>query len=169
MKNKVHSLRFTVYSILFALLTVNCTLYTFCYAQIISSSELINNAKEYDGKVVTFEGEVIGDVMVRGDFAWVNLSDISNAIGIWMPADLARQIAYTGSYKSKGDALEVAGTFHRACPEHGGDLDIHALSLRKTDAGRLIKERVNQSKKVYVFILLGVLGLAWILTLLKHK
>ena len=31
-----------------------------CYAQPVSSIELINNAKLYDGKTVTYEGEVIG-------------------------------------------------------------------------------------------------------------
>ncbi len=139
------------------------------FAQPVSSADLINDAKEYDGKIVTFEGEVIGDVMMRRDFAWVNLNDGNNAIGIWMPKDLTLQIEYTGSYKSIGDCLEVSGVFHRACPEHGGDLDIHAMSIRKTASGRIVKENVSQNKKNHVFILLGVLGLVWILTLLKHK
>lgn len=97
-----------------------------CYAPPLSSTELINNAKEYDGKSVVYTGEVIGDVMVRGDFVWVNLNDGENAIGIWLDKETAKEIQFTGSYRAKGDRLEVTGVFHRACIQHGGDLDIHA-------------------------------------------
>jgi len=45
------------------------------FAQSLSSSELIRNAKEYDGKLIVYSGEVIGDVMLRGEFAWVNIND----------------------------------------------------------------------------------------------
>ncbi|MFA5144837.1 MAG: DNA-binding protein [Candidatus Omnitrophota bacterium] len=140
-----------------------------CSAQPISSSELINNAKQYDGKIVVYEGEVIGDVMARGDHAWVNINDGENAIGIWINSSLAKDIAYTGSYKSVGDGIEVTGVFHRACAEHGGDLDIHAQAIRKTTSGRNIREKLNPGKRNFVIVLLGVFCLVWILTLLKRK
>lgn len=139
------------------------------FAQGISSSELINNAKLYDGKVVTFKGEVIGEVMPRGDFAWVNVHDGTNALGIWVPLTLAKGILYTGSYKAKGDVIEVSGIFNRACFEHGGDLDIHAQTLRKIAQGRSVQERLNPSKANQALILLGVLILIWILTLFLRK
>lgn len=140
-----------------------------CYAQPVSSSEMINNAKLYDGKVVTYTGEVIGDIMARSDYAWMNVNDGKNAIGIWLKASLAEDISYTGSYKSIGDVVEISGVFHHACPEHGGDLDIHAISIRKIATGRLIQERLNQGKKRFSIILLGILSVVWILTLLKRK
>ena len=112
---------------------------------------------------------MIGDIMVRGDYAWVNVNDGKNAIGIWIDASLANDIAYKGSYKSKGDWLEVAGILHRACPQHGGDLDIHALAVRKTGPGRAMNERMVSGKKNFAIILFGVLCLIWILKLLKRK
>jgi len=139
------------------------------FAQSVSSTELINNAKVYDGKVVVYEGEVIGDIMVRGDYAWINVNDGQNAIGIWMDKDLTKDILYTGSHKFKGDWIEVAGIFHRACLEHGGDLDIHAQAVRKLRPGRQIIERLNISKRNLVFVLLGVLCLVWILKQLKLR
>jgi len=151
-----------------ALLTLNCKLPT-VYAQPISSLELINNAKQYDGQVVVFEGEAVGEVMVRGNYAWVNLNDGSNAIGAWMPKDLAENIKYAGSYKQRGDWAEVVGIFHRACPEHGGDLDIHTQSLKKTLPGRAIQRRLNTNKRNLVFILSGVLIAVWILRLLQRE
>ena len=139
------------------------------YTQSVSSTELINNAKLYDGKIVTYEGEVIGDIMVRGEYAWVNVNDGQNAIGIWLDNNLTKDISYTGSYKSRGDLVEISGVFQRACLEHGGDLDIHAQAFRKVRQGRLIIERLNISKRNLVFVLLGVLCLVWILKLLKLK
>jgi hypothetical protein len=87
-----------------------------CYAQPISSNELINNTRQYDGETVVFEGEVIGDVMVRGEYAWININDGKSAIGIWLKKDLAEDILYTGNYKSKGDWVEVTGRgFRYSC------------------------------------------------------
>jgi hypothetical protein len=144
-------------------------LYATCFAQPISSSELINNAKQYDGKTVVYKGEVIGDVMRRGNYAWINANDGENAIGIWLPVNLTKEIAYTGSYKSIGDEIEITGVFHRACPEHGGDLDIHAQVMRKIDSGKPAQDKLNTSKRNQAIVLLGILGLLWILTLFKHK
>jgi hypothetical protein len=146
-----------------------CLFFHSAYAQSLTSSELINNAKGYDGRIVVYKGEVIGDLMKRGDFAWANVNDGINAIGIWLPVSLSQEIIYTGSYKAKGDIIEVSGVFNRACSEHGGDLDIHAQTLRKIDSGRLIREKFNTAKGNQALILLGVLFLVWILTLFLRK
>jgi hypothetical protein len=150
------------------LYTLHFTHYT-AFAQGISSSELIDKAKEYEGKTVVYEGEVIGEVMARGDFAWVNLYDGNNAIGIWLPKNLTQDIVYAGGYQSQGDRLEVVGVFQRACPEHGGDLDIHAQAVRKTDSGRLSLEKLNLAKRNLALILGAVLVLIWILSLLRRR
>lgn len=149
------------------LYALHFTLYTTAYAQSISSAELINNAKLYDGKAVIYEGEVIGDIMVRGEYAWINVNDGQNAIGIWLDKNLTRDILFTGSYKSKGEWLEISGIFQRACLGHGGDLDIHALAIRKIRPGRQTIERLNISKKNRALVLLGVLCLVAVLKLLK--
>ena len=154
---------------LFLFLAFNFLPSAYCNAQSVSSSELINNAKQYDGQTVVFAGEVIGDIMVRGDFAWMNVYDGPNAIGIWINRVMTSDILLTGSYKAKGDVVEVTGTFNRACPLHGGDLDIHALSLRKISQGKEMRERLNTDKRNQALILLGILGLVWILTLLKRR
>jgi len=130
-----------------------------CYSQ-VSSTDLINNAKQYDGQEIVYIGEVIGDVMVRGKFAWVNVNDTKNAIGIWLAADLVKEISYTGSYKSKGDIVEVKGKFNRTCLEHGGDLDIHAQSLQIIKKGENVDEVISPRKiKVAIAFLIICLTL----------
>lgn len=132
-------------------------------AAAVSSTELINNARQYDGKTVVYEGEVIGEVLLRGEHAWMNINDGLNAIGVWVKRDMARDITHSGSYRAKGDWVSVAGIFHRACPEHGGDLDIHATELRRIGAGRIIKQHLNITKRNLSLVLLGLLCLVLIL------
>ncbi len=140
-----------------------------CYAKDVSSAELINNAKQYDGKEVIYKGEVIGDIMMRKEFVWININDGVNAIGIWSKKDLAKGILYTGSYKSSGDIVEVRGVFHRACLEHGGDLDIHIEELSKISSGMVITEKISFAKRNWAFILLGMLCILAVLSRLKLK
>jgi hypothetical protein len=82
---------------------------------------------------------------------------------------LLKDIAYTGAYKSKGDWLEITGVFHRACPEHGGDLDIHAQGIRKINNGCAITHKLNIDKRNLAVALLGILGITWILTRLIKR
>ncbi len=138
-------------------------------AQSISSTELINNAKQYDGKIVHYQGEVIGDIMKRGDHAWININDGQNAIGIWIENSSAKDIVYTGGYKIKGDVLGLTGTFHRACIEHGGDLDIHAQSATKITSGSQIYEELDFNKIKAAVILSGILLILFLWNLLNRK
>jgi len=140
-----------------------------CYAGDASSAEFINNARQYDGKEVLYKGEVIGDIMTRKEFVWINVNDGANAIGVWSDRNLVKEILYTGSYKSRGDTVEVKGVFHRACLEHGGDLDIHAETLRIVEPGAVIKEKLDIVKRKTAFILLGALCIVALLSRLKYK
>ena len=143
--------------------------FSLAYAQSQTSEELIKNYRLYEGKPVVFSGEVIGDVMLRGDHAWVNVNDGLNAIGVWMPSELARQIQSSGSYKSKGDFVEVTGIFNHSCSQHGGDLDIHAQALRRLNPGSIVRERLNPGKRDLAVILGAILCLVSILSLLNRK
>ena len=122
-----------------------------CYAQTFTSLDLLNNAKQHDGKVINYEGEVIGDVMIRGDYAWLHVNDRTIAIGIWAPKTMAQDIRYAGNYQNKGDIVEVSGTFHRSCLEHGGDLDVHASEIKTITPGSLVIWPISR-KKVYIGI-----------------
>jgi len=146
----------------FLLLLVLCLMSTVsssnCYAQTPTSLELINNAKQYDGKTVDYRGEVIGDVMIRGDYAWLHVNDGIIAIGIWAPKTMVQDIRYAGNYQKKGDIIEVSGVFHRSCLEHGGDLDIHALEIKKITPGSSAIQPVSRIKAYFgVYSLILVL------------
>lgn len=118
-----------------------------CFAEEITNyNDLIENGKLLDGSEVTIKGEAIGEPMKRGEYTWVNISDGSNAMGIWLKSSDAQKINLYGNNKTKGDTVKILGEFHRACAEHGGDMDIHSLSIEIAEKGYLINKSVNLSK-----------------------
>ena len=119
----------------------------------VGSNELIDHAIDYDKKEIVYSGEVIGDIMNRGQNCWINVSDGDNAIGVWADISSAENIEYKGSYRYKGDEVKVTGVFNKACPEHGGDLDIHAQKIEITEKGYVNKRPVN----VYFILIAGIL------------
>ncbi len=70
-------------------------------AKPIDSNTLINNAFKYDGKFIEFQGEAIGEIMKRGNYAWVNIHDGSNAIGVFLKYEDAKKIKYLGKRRGK--------------------------------------------------------------------
>lgn len=105
----------------------------------VSSNDLIDHAKDYDGQTVVYEGEVLGDILYREDHAWLAVSDGNNTIGVYVTVEQAKQISVVGGYGKRGDTIRVVGIFHRACAEHGGDLDIHANNVAILDAGKSVQ------------------------------
>jgi len=130
-----------------------------------SGEVLIENSRGFDGKQVTFQGEVIG-VMIRENNAWVNIYDNGIAIGIWCSADNARNISFSGDYTHVGDTVMVGGTFHMACPEHGGDTDIHADNFTILAVGRVVA-RTPDLPTVVVSVVLMILAI-FIIFWLRH-
>jgi LPXTG-motif cell wall-anchored protein len=120
----------------------------------IESTELIEKGFEYDGKTVDYTGEVIGDLMARKNHAWINVNDGTNALGIWSERALIPPIKYFGSYVNRGDTVLVRGVFHRSCPEHGGDMDIHASAITIVVTGEPVSHRTSMNAVLAAIALL---------------
>ena len=129
-----------------------------------SSTQLVEQPKRWDGKTITFRGEAIAERMVRGDYAWIHLNDdgyylknveegsglhgYNSGMPVWLPANLTDQLLTYGDYKHEGEVVEVRGTFNAACAQHGGDMDIHAVSLERVLPGRHAIDAVKPWKVV---------------------
>lgn len=118
-----------------------------CYAVTWSSNELIEKARELDGRKLSYKGEIVTAILYKGEYSWVNLNDGVNAIGVWCKTPSLNDVKFSGDYKHTGDILQATGVFHRSCKEHSGELDIHADTIkivrhgspvnRPVDAGRI--------------------------------
>jgi hypothetical protein len=135
----------------------------------LSSGDLVEHMKQYDGMTVTFEGEAVGEAMVRGSHAWIHLNDDAyfeknieegaplggqnSGMPVWVSADLARKIGTFGDYKHEGDIVRVTGVFHAACPDHGGDTDIHAQTLEIVRRGHAVVDQPKPAKLAWAIVL----------------
>lgn len=138
----------------------------------VTSAELIERSSAFDGRRVIFIGEAIGELMVRGEHAWLHINDdayadriveqggrlagFNSGLGVWAPAHLARRVRTFGGYRRQGDRVRIEGAFNAACDEHGGDADIHAVSVEVLARGRAIPHELHRGKIVAV-VGLGVL------------
>ena len=123
-----------------------------------SSGQLLNLPREYANIPVLYQGEVIGDIMARGENVWFNVSDGGNAIGIFAPREFAAEIQPAGKYRQIGDTVKIWGEFNRACAEHGGETDIHAVRIEKIAEGYALPQPLSKFKIILSVILaLGVL------------
>jgi hypothetical protein len=130
-----------------------------------SGKVLVENSRGFDGKQVTFQGEVIG-VMIRENNAWVNVFDNGYVIGIWCTAETAenaKKISLVGDYTHVGDTVAVAGTLNMACLEHGGDFDIHADNFTILAVGRVVVRALDPvvAGVSVVLVVLAILVVFW--------
>ncbi len=141
----------------------------------VSMADLLNDWEKLDGSEVIFRGEAIGDVMRRGDHAWVTINDDlysrearleagklrggNSGIGVWLPIAEAEKIEVLGRFGTVGDFVEVRGVFNATCLEHGGDFDIHAFSLTVIYPGREVDASPDMGKYLgAVFAALFAIG-----------
>jgi len=124
----------------------------------VSSKDLTSKAISYDNSTIEFQGEVVGDIMLRGDFGWINVLESKTAIGVWVNKTDIEKIKSTGDYFHKGDIIIITGIFHRSCQIHGGDMDIHANSIEIVKPGKKIDHPIDK-KKYAIIILLTVISI----------
>lgn len=109
---------------------------------------VIEQSISLDNTEVTVQGEVIGEALERGEYVWINIYDTTNAIGIWVKKSDTDQIQFYGDYKHRGDTVKITGVFHRACSEHGGDVDIHCTDIDIVETGYNIRDQISAYKIV---------------------
>ena len=135
---------------------------------ITTINDLIENSVALDNKEVTIQGEAIGEALERGEYAWININDTTNAIGVWVKTSDIAQIKYYGDYKNKGDVVKVTGIYHRACSEHGGDIDVHCESIEVVESGYAVQRQLSPHK-IIVALTMALLAAVIVLVFIKSR
>lgn len=118
----------------------------------VSSNDLFDCPQAYDGQRVVYRGEVVGALLRRSIGVWVQLNDDVYAellgplpahrdyrggnagVGVLLPAEAADRIRFVGGPHTRGDVLEIQGTFNRVDPT-GEVAVIRAETGRRTADG----------------------------------
>jgi len=140
------------------------------YSKVFYTGEtLINKSNQLDGKTIYFRGEIVGDILRRGNFSWINVYDGSQAIGIYCQTKMVECIKFVGDYKNTGDNIEVRGIFHKSCKQHAGELDIHAEQIRIIKTGAKRKHPLSKSRLYLAISLLVCTALIVWLNIYRKK
>ncbi len=135
--------------------------------RVVDSNKLLYDAVSINDKTISYTGEIIGDIMVRADGTWLNISDGTNAIGVFLPSSISIGDLTPGNYQHTGDQVTITGTFHRACPDHGGDLDVHAQSLTLVGKGKPVIHAFRPVKAAMALFLLP--PVAWMTSIILRR
>lgn len=112
-----------------------------------------------DDSDVRFTGEVVGDVVKASQEGckWANVSGAANTvISTFVTDGQAELIQNTGSYHATGTTLRITGTYHVACPEHQGELDVHATSVEVLDNGGPVIHLLVPNRLSFALSLCGI-------------
>lgn len=120
----------------------------------ITSTQLYDCPRSYDGRVVQFTGEVVGGLLERRDGIWAQLNDdaygtspagplpahrdfrgSNTGVGVLLPPGADRSVHWIGGPGRRGDVLEVAGRFHRTDRATGEVAIIRADEVRVVERG----------------------------------
>ena len=115
------------------------------------------------------EGEVVGDIMHRGDFVWLSVNDGGAALGVFCSKKDLPKIEFIGDYKHIGDTVKVSGIFHKACAQHGGDLDIHAEKIEIIKRGNVVVRKFDTGRLYRALLLVPIALLLFFLRPHKEK
>ena len=122
----------------------------------LTLGELMVDPGKYEGSTITLKAEVVGDVMLRGQDGWINVSDGTGSLGVFAPRVLIENLV-PGRFGLKGDVVAIVGVFNRSCTGHGGDMDIHASALAVVNMHQILPQHVDWWR----YILATVLGLVF--------
>jgi len=145
---------------------------------LVDSGTLIEHPDRYDGKNISFQGEAIGDLMERADGVWININDdaysrqgkkrrlagYNSGQSVLVETKGAVQaVKRLGDYNNRGDIIKIEGVFHKACPDHGGDMMIHARRLELIKPGFTLPHRITTRKVSLAIVWLAISGVVFAL------
>jgi hypothetical protein len=129
---------------------------------LVHSSEVMECPAAFDGHVVVYIGEVVGDVLRRSGGAWMLVNDDAYALqvgplrghnqfhgsnsglSVWLPDPLPE--LEPGRPNRRGTIIQIRGVIHRSDPADGGGLTLRAVS---PDATEIIAEAVHIERPLH--------------------
>ncbi len=134
------------------MLTFLFSLTVYAQFQTITLKSLVDNPEEYDQKIVFLQAELIGEPLTTETGTWLNLGANDYNMGVFLKQkEILEKINYWGSYKEKGDIVQIKGIFYKNCPVHN-QRGVHLLNLKIVKAGKRIEHKADPDKKRFALI-----------------
>lgn len=137
----------------------------------VTSGDVVECPDLFDGRPVTYVGEVIGDVLHRDGGAWALLNDdayalevgplaahghfagYNSGLTVWLDGELADLADEPGGPGRRGDVLRVAAVVHRVDPADGGGLTLRAFDAELLAQARPLERPLDVPQAVAAAVL----------------
>lgn len=141
----------------------------------VTSGIVLDCPRVLDGLVVTYAGEVVGDVLARDGGSWVLVNDdayalttgplgasgtpagTNSGLTVWLPDPLDDLAATPGRRDQRGDVLRVTATVVREDPADGGGLTLRARDAELLSPAVVLDTPIH-TRQAAVALVLGVLA-----------
>lgn len=132
-----------------------------------SLSVLVEESPERNGKPFVIQGELVGEPLLDSGGVWLNILEEGNPMAVFCGDTLASMAATLagGNHGRIGNRIRVEGILRRICPDHGGDLDFHAISCTIIGAPKEIQDLPKPEE----LIILSVLSLLALVVSVKTR
>jgi hypothetical protein len=138
------------------------------------SGEVMACPRQFDGHVVEYVGEVVGDVLRRRGGAWMLVNDDAYALeagplglhrrprgtntglAVWLPDPMPGLVGSPGRSGVRGDVIRVVGVLHRTDPEDGGGLTIRATTAELVAPAERAPEPFDREQALFALLLMAL-------------
>jgi hypothetical protein len=152
----------------------------------VTSGDLVDCPAYHDGHLVRYRGEIVGAIMIRGSFAWIQVNDDIYAdagplpthaeflggnagVGVLLPVSATRVIERIGGPHTQGDVVEVVGRFQRIDDETREVAVIRASTLEVVQPGTDVWLPIQTDRLVAALLLVPLAGSAVTLQIIARR
>lgn len=148
----------------------------------VTSTQVLSCPAGYDGLLVTYAGELVGDLLHRDTGAWVLVNDdayalergplpahrrsgggTNSGLSVWLPAPLAARVDDPGELGRpgrRGVVVLLTGTVQRADGQDGGRVSLRATSMSRLAPAATLSAPLHRPQAIVAGgLLVAVAGL----------
>jgi hypothetical protein len=146
----------------------------------VTAAVVVSCPTRFDGAVVTYVGELVGDLLRRDGGAWVLVNDddyalavgplpthrdhrgTNSGLSVWLPDEHLDQITGLGRPGQRGDLVQIEGHIERTDPDDGGGLTLRASDLQVLRPSERFDAPLDVPQAVLAVSALVVSAILWI-------
>jgi hypothetical protein len=147
----------------------------------VSAAAVVSCPTRFDGEIVTYVGELVGDLLHRDGGAWVLVNDddyalavgplpaqrdhrgTNSGLSVWLPDEHLDRVTGLGRPGQRGDVVQIEGHITRTDPDDGGGLTLRANDLEVLQPSERFADPLDVPQAVLAVTAFAISVILWVL------